>query len=176
MIPTLSLAALALAAVAMADDNARSVSTLEFKNLFVESGIVPQVIAALDPSVSFYAGYRSASDGHSELLVPGASLTITEASLPIEFSVESLGNATGVTQQTRYLIYLVRPIVGKRRKKRKRNDKKKKKTNMPSSTPTPPPAIIRPRATSATTSQATTPSPPTARASSHRTSSAPRPG
>ncbi|KAK4448797.1 phosphatidylethanolamine-binding protein [Podospora aff. communis PSN243] len=107
MIPTFSLAALALATVAMADDNARPVSTLEFKNLFVESGIVPEVIAALDPSVSFYAGYRSARDGHSELLVPGASLTIAEASLPIEFSVESLGNATGVTQQTRYLIYLL---------------------------------------------------------------------
>ncbi|KAK0614738.1 phosphatidylethanolamine-binding protein [Immersiella caudata] len=107
MFSSVGLAALALAAVASADDNARSVGTLEFKNLFVESGIVPNVIAALDPSVSFYAGYRSAADGHSELLVPGASLTVSEASLPIEFSVENLGNATGVTQQTRYLIYLL---------------------------------------------------------------------
>jgi len=107
MFSSIGLAALALAAVASADDNARSVGTLEFKNLFVESGIVPNVIAALDPSVSFYAGYRSAADGHSELLVPGASLTVSEASLPIEFSVENLGNATGVTQQTRYLIYLL---------------------------------------------------------------------
>ncbi|KAK0650012.1 phosphatidylethanolamine-binding protein [Cercophora newfieldiana] len=91
----------------MADDNAVSVSTLDFKNRFQSSGIVPEVIAALDPSVSFYAGFRAASDGHSELLVPGVSLTISEASLPIEFSVENLGNATGVTAQTRYLIYLL---------------------------------------------------------------------
>lgn len=107
MFSSLSLAALALASVAVANDNAVSVSTLDFKNRFVDSGIVPNVIAALDPSVSFYAGYRAAADGHSELLVPGSSLTLSEASLPIEFSVENLQNATAVTQQTRFLIYLL---------------------------------------------------------------------
>jgi phosphatidylethanolamine-binding protein len=107
MFSSIGLTVLALAAVAAADDNARSISTLDFKNLFQQSGIVPDVIAALDPAVSFYAGYRAA-DGHSELLVPGVSLTVTEASLPIEFSVENLSNATGVTAQTRFLIYLVR--------------------------------------------------------------------
>jgi len=107
MFPSISLVALALATVAVADDNAVSVSTLDFKNLFQQSGIVPDVIAALDPAVSFYAGFRSAADGHSELLTPGVSLTVTEASLPIEFSVENLGNATNVTAQSRFLIYLV---------------------------------------------------------------------
>ncbi|KAK3373066.1 phosphatidylethanolamine-binding protein, partial [Lasiosphaeria ovina] len=103
-----SLLALILAAAApgLADDNARSVSTLEFKNKFRESGIVPEVIAALDPAVSFYVTYRAA-DGHSELLVPGSSLTVGETAQPLEFSVENLQNATNITAQTRYLIYLL---------------------------------------------------------------------
>ncbi|KAK3991123.1 phosphatidylethanolamine-binding protein [Cladorrhinum sp. PSN332] len=91
----------------MADDNAESVSTLDFKNRFVSSGIVPEVIPALDPSVSFYITYR-ADDGHSELLTPGSTLTLNETSrLPLEFSVESLNNATNITAQTRYLVYLL---------------------------------------------------------------------
>lgn len=73
-IASISLLA-SLAAVALADDQAFSVSTLDFKNRFVTSGIVPEVIAALDPAVSFYASYI-ANDGHRELLVPGASLSI----------------------------------------------------------------------------------------------------
>jgi hypothetical protein len=92
--------------VVLADDHAAtSVSTLEFKNRFMESGIVPEVIAAIDPSVSFYVGYRSGD--HDELLVPGSTLTVAEASRPFEFSVENLNNATNVTGQTRFLIYLV---------------------------------------------------------------------
>lgn len=106
MLRAAGLLALALAIVASADDNATSVSTLDFKNRFVESGIVPEVIAALDPAVSFYASYR-AEDGHDELLVPGSSLSISEARMPFEFSVENLNNATNVTAQTRFLIYLV---------------------------------------------------------------------
>jgi hypothetical protein len=101
------LLALALALGVSADDNAVSVSTLDFKNRFVQSGIVPEVIAALDPSVSFYASYRAA-DGHNELLVPGSSLSVSEATMPFEFSVENLNNATNITAQTRFLIYLVR--------------------------------------------------------------------
>ncbi|KAL2265090.1 hypothetical protein VTJ83DRAFT_6190 [Remersonia thermophila] len=92
----------------LADDHAASsVSTLEFKNRFVESGIVPEVIAALDPSVSFYASYKAGDDGHDELLVPGSTLTVAEAAMPFEFSVENLNNATNVTAQTRFLIYLL---------------------------------------------------------------------
>ncbi|KAL1835760.1 hypothetical protein VTJ49DRAFT_6099 [Mycothermus thermophilus] len=92
----------------LADDHmASSVSTLEFKNRFVESGIVPEVIAALDPSVSFYASYKAGDDGHDELLVPGSTLTAAEAAMPFEFSVENLNNATNVTIQTRFLIYLL---------------------------------------------------------------------
>ncbi|KAK4163293.1 phosphatidylethanolamine-binding protein [Cladorrhinum sp. PSN259] len=93
----------------MADDNAQSVSTLDFKNRFVSSGIVPEVIAALDPAVSFYVTYRKDGDGHSELITPGSTLSLNETSrLPLEFSVENLNNATNITAQTRYLIYLVR--------------------------------------------------------------------
>ena len=107
MLPTLGLMAMTLAAVVVADDLAVSVATADFKDRFVQSGIVPEVIAALDPSVSFYASYRAA-DGHNELLVPGSSLTVAEAGrAPLEFSVENLSNATSVNSQTRFLIYLV---------------------------------------------------------------------
>ncbi|KAK4215055.1 phosphatidylethanolamine-binding protein, partial [Rhypophila decipiens] len=87
-------------------DNARSVSTLDFKNAFVESGIVPEVIAALDPSVSFYVSYVAA-DGHNELLLPGTQLAMSEKGGPTEFSVEGLNNATNVTASSRFLIYLL---------------------------------------------------------------------
>lgn len=107
MFSSLGLVALTLASAVLADDLAVSVSTADFKARFVQSGIVPEVIAALDPSVSFYASYRAA-DGHNELLVPGSSLTVAEAGVPpLEFSVENLSNATTVNSQTRFLIYLV---------------------------------------------------------------------
>lgn len=97
-----------MAIAAMADDHiATSVSTLSFKNQFVASGIVPEVIAALDPSVSFYASYKAGADSHDALLTPGSSLSISEATMPFEFSVENLNNATNITAQTRFLIYLV---------------------------------------------------------------------
>jgi hypothetical protein len=101
-----------MAMAALADDHlATSVSTLSFKNQFVASGIVPEVIAALDPSVSFYAGYKAGADSHDELLTPGSSLSVSEATMPFEFSVENLNNATNITAQTRFLIYLVRIIL-----------------------------------------------------------------
>ncbi|KAK1834963.1 phosphatidylethanolamine-binding protein [Podospora conica] len=107
MFSSLGLVALTLASTVLADDLAVSVSTADFKSRFVQSGIVPEVIAALDPSVSFYASYR-AEDGHTELLVPGSSLTVAEAGrAPLEFSVENLSNATSVNAQTRFLIYLL---------------------------------------------------------------------
>ena len=107
MFQSIWLPVLAMASVAMADHLASSVSTLDFKNRFRESGIVPEVIAALDPAVSFYAGYKAGEDGHDELLVPGSTLSATEATMPFEFSVENLNNATNITSQTRFLIYLV---------------------------------------------------------------------
>ena len=55
--------------------NANSVSTADFKSRFEESGIVPEVIAAIDPAVSFYASYRTA-DNQDALLVPGSTLTV----------------------------------------------------------------------------------------------------
>lgn len=106
MLRAAGLLAIAFSILASADDDAVSVSTLDFKNRFVESGIVPEVIASLDPAVSFYASYQ-AEDGHDELLVPGSSLSFSEARMPSEFSVENLGNATNITPQTRFLIYLV---------------------------------------------------------------------
>ncbi|KAK4120426.1 PEBP-like protein [Parathielavia appendiculata] len=97
-----------MALSALADDHAAtSVSTLDFKNQFVASGIVPEVVAALDPSVSFYASYKAGDDDHDELLVPGSSLSVSEATMPFEFSVENLNNATNITAQTRFLIYLL---------------------------------------------------------------------
>ncbi|KAK3387974.1 phosphatidylethanolamine-binding protein [Podospora didyma] len=99
--------ALAAAAPAMAADNATSLSTLEFKNRFRASGIVPEILpAALDPSVSFYASYVRTGHGN-ELILPGASLTVSEADLPFEFSVENLNNGTNVTANSRFLIYLL---------------------------------------------------------------------
>ena len=157
------LVALTLATAALADDNAVSVSTLDFKNAFVESGIVPEVIAALDPAVSFYASYRAA-DGHDELLVPGTSLTVAEATQPIEFSVENLNNATNITAQTRYLIYLVRCAASFTRSVR-RDCRKGTLTEWGnrSSMPMRPHAITRRRGTCATTWPAITPWPTSTR-------------
>jgi phosphatidylethanolamine-binding protein len=104
------LCVLAMSLGAFADDHAaNSVSTLDFKNRFMQSGIVPEVIAGIDPSVSFYAAYKAgdSEDNHDELLVPGSSLLVSEATMPFEFSVENLNNATNITAQTRFLIYLV---------------------------------------------------------------------
>jgi hypothetical protein len=79
----------------------------------MQSGIVPEVIAGIDPSVSFYAAYKAgdSEDSHDELLVPGSSLRVSEATMPFEFSVENLNNATNITAQTRFLIYLVSCLV-----------------------------------------------------------------
>ncbi|KEZ46822.1 hypothetical protein SAPIO_CDS0131 [Scedosporium apiospermum] len=109
----LSSCALVSASASSTDDtmirrqvNANSVSTADFKSRFEQSGIVPEVIAALDPAVSFYASYKT-STGQDALLVPGSTLTVAEAAFPFEFSVENLGNATNITTSTRYLIYLL---------------------------------------------------------------------
>jgi hypothetical protein len=74
--------ALAVASMARASTidprqlNAQSVPTSEFKARFEQSRIVPEVIAALDPSVSFYAAYKTVNPNFDGLLVPGSTLTI----------------------------------------------------------------------------------------------------
>ena len=60
--------------------NANSVSTAEFKSRFEQSGIVPEIIAALDPAVSFYASYKTSTGGDA-LLVPGSTLTVAGESI-----------------------------------------------------------------------------------------------
>ena len=83
----LSSCALVSASASSTDDtmirrqvNANSVSTADFKSRFEQSGIVPEVIAALDPAVSFYASYKT-STGQDALLVPGSTLTVAGKSL-----------------------------------------------------------------------------------------------
>ncbi|KAK3687588.1 phosphatidylethanolamine-binding protein [Podospora appendiculata] len=109
MVSTTLLALALLTTIARAADNTTSLSTLAFKNAFIASGIVPSVIPALDPSVSFYTTYKS-TNGHSDelLLLPGTPLTPSEAAAsPLDFIVEGLNNATNITAATRYLIYLL---------------------------------------------------------------------
>jgi len=75
---------------------------------FTQSGIVPEILpASLDPSVSFYVTYLADGDNDHELLTPGKSLSVAEAGRPVDFIVENLNNATNITAQTRFLIYLV---------------------------------------------------------------------
>lgn len=74
------LAALMVAAALQATltlahgDEAASVSVSDFKADFSTAQIVPEVLAAFNPSVAFYAGFASA-DGDAALLTPGMTLT-----------------------------------------------------------------------------------------------------
>lgn len=70
--------------------NAASVSTADFKSRFEESGIVPEVIAALDPAVSFYASYKS-GDNQDALLVPGSTLTVDGTLSQVTLSGKPVG-------------------------------------------------------------------------------------
>jgi hypothetical protein len=90
------------------DGSIHSHTTSDFVSEFQSAGIVPEVLAAFNPSVSFYAGYMTDA-GKPMLLAPGMNLTANEAKLPFEFSVENITNAANITQNTRYLIYMVRP-------------------------------------------------------------------
>jgi hypothetical protein len=89
-----------------AGEETTSVSTASFKSSFTSSSIVPDVLAAFSPSVSFYVGYTSA-DGDGAMMMPGSVLTTAEAKAPFEMSVEGMGNATNVTDSTRFIIYMV---------------------------------------------------------------------
>ncbi|KAG4443977.1 hypothetical protein IFR05_000524 [Cadophora sp. M221] len=101
-------------------DEAESLAVSEFKSEFVSAAIVPEVLAAFNPSVSFYVGYQSA-DGDAALLHPGAKLTTAEAKAPFEMSVENIRNATNITASTRYIVYMIGPDVPSRSSPTSRN-------------------------------------------------------
>jgi hypothetical protein len=87
-------------------EEAQSVAVADFKSDFAAAGIVPEVLAAFNPSVAFYVGFPS-SDGDSELLEPGMTLTIPEAKAPFELSVEGIESAAHVTAESRFIVYMV---------------------------------------------------------------------
>jgi phosphatidylethanolamine-binding protein len=83
-----------------------SVSVADFKSSFTSAEIVPDVLAAFSPSLSFYAGYTSA-DGDGAMLMPGTVLTTAEAKAPFEMSVENIASTANVTSSTRFIVYMV---------------------------------------------------------------------
>ncbi|KAK1674118.1 phosphatidylethanolamine-binding protein [Colletotrichum godetiae] len=101
-------ALLAAVAIAHNDMPPRSMSTTEFRQAFMEAGIVPDVMGSFDPMVSFYAGYK-ASDGDKALLMPGTKLKMKETKFPFEFSVENIMKARNVTRNSRFVLYMIGP-------------------------------------------------------------------
>ncbi|ORY19229.1 phosphatidylethanolamine-binding protein [Clohesyomyces aquaticus] len=101
-------------------DAAESVSVSDFKADFISAQIVPDVLAAFNPSVAFYAGFASA-DGDEALLTPGMALTVAEAAAPIEFSVENISKGTNVTDTSRFIVYMIGPDVPSRATPTSRN-------------------------------------------------------
>ncbi|KAL9948252.1 hypothetical protein D7B24_002304 [Verticillium nonalfalfae] len=88
---------------------ASSVSVQDFGTAFTTGGIVPDVLAAFNPTVAFYASYNTV-DGHgAALIAPGTELSTAEAVAPQEFSVEGIANAANVTDSTRFIIVMVGP-------------------------------------------------------------------
>lgn len=87
-------------------DEAESLDVASFKSEFASAAIVPEVLAAFNPSVAFYVSYQSV-DGDAALLHPGKKLTTAEAKAPFEMSVENVKNATNVTDSTRFIAYMV---------------------------------------------------------------------
>ncbi|KAJ2900592.1 hypothetical protein MKZ38_002388 [Zalerion maritima] len=87
-----------------------SFNVSEFKVAYDDIGIVPEVVAGIDPSCSFYFGYEE-SDGDKALMMPGHTISLFEAQqMPFEFSVEGLTNVTNATSLTRYLIYITKEM------------------------------------------------------------------
>ncbi|KAL0933448.1 mitochondrial 54S ribosomal protein mL38 [Colletotrichum truncatum] len=98
----------------------RSMSTTEFHQAFMESGIVPEVMGSFDPMVSFYTGYM-ASDGDKVLMMPGAKLKMKEVKMPFEFSVENVINARNLTRNSRFIIHMIGPDSPSRENPTERN-------------------------------------------------------
>ncbi|KAJ5001256.1 Lipase 1 [Colletotrichum sp. SAR 10_66] len=115
-------ASLAAANVAHGDMPPRSMSTSEFHQAFMESGIVPEVMGSFDPMVSFYAGYM-ASDGDKALMMPGSKLKMKEVKMPFEFSVENISMAQNVTRNSRFIVLMIGPDSPSRENPSERNIK-----------------------------------------------------
>ncbi|KAJ3962520.1 hypothetical protein N0V92_000791 [Colletotrichum tropicale] len=115
-------APLAAANVAHGDMPPRSMSTSEFHQAFMESGIVPEVMGSFDPMVSFYAGYM-ASDGDKALMMPGSKLKMKEVKMPFEFSVENISMAQNVTRNSRFIVLMIGPDSPSRENPSERNIK-----------------------------------------------------
>ncbi|EQB54490.1 hypothetical protein CGLO_05674 [Colletotrichum gloeosporioides Cg-14] len=113
-------APLAAANVAHGDMPPRSMSTSEFHQAFMESGIVPEVMGSFDPMVSFYAGYM-ASDGDKALMMPGSKLKMKEVKMPFEFSVENISMAQNVTRNSRFIVLMIGPDSPSRENPSERN-------------------------------------------------------
>jgi len=88
------------------DDGGSSVAVSVFKSSFTSSQLVPEILPAFNPSVSFYVGFAT-EEGEGALLTPGLTLTTDEAKAPFELSVENITNATNVTESSRFLLYMV---------------------------------------------------------------------
>ncbi|CRK29712.1 hypothetical protein BN1723_003589 [Verticillium longisporum] len=88
---------------------ASSVSVQDFGTAFTAGGIVPDVLAAFNPTVAFYASYNTGDGQGAALIAPGTELSTAEAVAPQEFSVEGIANATNVTDSTRFIIVMVGP-------------------------------------------------------------------
>ncbi len=83
-----------------------TVSISDFKAGFETSAIVPEVLAAFNPSVGFFVGFTG-DDAAPTLLTPGLALSLQEAKAPFELSVQNIHNTTGVTSSTRFIVYMV---------------------------------------------------------------------
>lgn len=102
----LTILGLSGAVLSHGGEEAVSVSTADFKSSFASAGIVPEVLAAFNPSVGFYVGFES-SDGDGELMMPGMTIATAQAKAPFEMSVEGIENAANVTADTRFIVYMV---------------------------------------------------------------------
>lgn len=71
---TLALAAAFGASLTLAHGGVESIAVSKFESDFASAKIVPDVLPAFKPSVSFYAGYAS-TDGDDGLVMPGMNLT-----------------------------------------------------------------------------------------------------
>jgi hypothetical protein len=103
---TISIVVGLIASATSDNADATSVAVSVFKSGFTSSGLVPEILAAFNPSVSFYVGFTS-GDGEGALLTPGLTLSTTEAKTPFELSVENITNAANVTSSNRFLLYMV---------------------------------------------------------------------
>lgn len=104
---------LTILAAAGPSHGAASISTNEFRDSFASAGIVPDVLPAFNPSVSFYTDYEG-PHAMATLLVPGAMLIAGQTGIPSEFIIETAANNTDIKADTRFIILLVRCLCRRR--------------------------------------------------------------